>query len=588
MSIERYIFYCFPTMFITRIHIAILAAMSVFTGIIAPITSIQGTYIPLPMTNIRIISFIMLFLMVVAFLSAAKQLWKLYNMLALATTFLIGLVLFAFLSGKVEIITSPYGLASSWSWGWVFLLAGVLFFLLQYRTNEKSTEEQSSYHYGFDNIIAYTGSFTLLCLMAVIIFASYFQTTRGSGKDYLLHELYGTGLKVQSWMLVSPSYETIDSLTYTRESGLAFGYKSHEGYRIFSDKKSFSGLVFEKIATITPNYNSIIVHGWKKWFSGIYTGSTAFMTGNDSMRMVNGEKWDFAVMTKSGTKWTIKSTKAEETSFLEGENIEYNSLFNNKLYTLVKTKSWRALYEETQLLWSGSEKIEKVFISDKNTFVLFGKNATGEYIAIQNDTKKTQWTLTGIVAGSFESNGKDISYAIKNMSSYMLVMNEKSFSWEFEEIREVFMNKDGETYFFGKRQGETTWCFYNSKTSLLCNIRGYMNPKLIPEKGSVVFAGVEWQSKYWNIYLNGTIISETNYAYLGDISKDWFFIDENNLRNYLFFHFDAGKNHYEVMKGKNLLPIPFEDVGIEVYFTPKNHVLFPAKKKEWTWHIIEA
>jgi hypothetical protein len=25
-----------------------------------------------------------------------------------------------------------------------------------------------------------------------------------------------------------------------------------------------------------------------------------------------------------------------------------------------------------------------------------------------------------------------------------------------------------------------------------------------------------------------------------------------------------------------------------VYFTPKNHVLFPAKKKEWTWHIIEA
>jgi hypothetical protein len=34
------------------------------------------------------------------------------------------------------------------------------------------------------------------------------------------------------------------------------------------------------------------------------------------------------------------------------------------------------------------------------------------------------------------------------------------------------------------------------------------------------------------------------------------------------------------MKGKNLLPIPFEDVGIEVYFTPKNHVLFPAKKKE--------
>ena len=62
-------------------------------------------------------------------------------------------------------------------------------------------------------------------------------------------------------MLVSPSYETIDSLTYTRESGLAFGYKSHEGYRIFSDKKSFSGLVFEKIDTITPNYNSIIVHG---------------------------------------------------------------------------------------------------------------------------------------------------------------------------------------------------------------------------------------------------------------------------------------------------------------------------------------
>jgi hypothetical protein len=44
-------------------------------------------------------------------------------------------------------------------------------------------------------------------------------------------------------------------------------------------------------------------------------------------------------MTKSGTKWTIKTTMTPETSFLEGENIEYNSLFNNKLYTLIKTKS---------------------------------------------------------------------------------------------------------------------------------------------------------------------------------------------------------------------------------------------------------
>ena len=77
---------------ISRTHISILALVSIITGIVAPIAQIDGKYLPLPVTNLRIISIFLLLCVMVAFLSAIFQRWKFFRMMSILMTLLILLV----------------------------------------------------------------------------------------------------------------------------------------------------------------------------------------------------------------------------------------------------------------------------------------------------------------------------------------------------------------------------------------------------------------------------------------------------------------------------------------------------------------
>jgi hypothetical protein len=96
---------------------------------------------------------------------------------------------------------------------------------------------------------------------------------------------------------------------------------------------------------------------------------------------------------------------------------------------------------------------------------------------------------TGFMSGSYRSNGTHWIYTFDGEKSLQVVYDDTLLDNHFDEVREVFLSKDGGSYgFFGRPLGEKKYCLFTRYSGNLCGLDGYMNPVLSADGTSIIYA----------------------------------------------------------------------------------------------------
>ncbi len=143
-------------------------------------------------------------------------------------------------------------------------------------------------------------------------------------------------------------------------------------------------------------------------------------------------------------------------------------------------------------------------------------------------------------------NGNSSIYAVEQNGYIELVYNGKIIDRKFDEIREIFLDRESDEYtYFGRPLGEQTYCLYTRYRGNICGLSGYMNPRISPDGTGIIFAGLK--DGAWGIYRNAIpIIRNTGYPNRDNISADYVFFDITNPSYYLFIRHT--NNGYQLYK----------------------------------------
>ncbi len=280
-----------------RVHIALLSVMSIFTGVIAPTILIDNRPIPLPMTNARELSVIILFALAMMFYLAMERRWKLYHFVSAVVTILIGWIAVEYALGNMSDIRSG-GLATGLGWGWMFLGVGVLGFFLQGRESFRSLERDKGSI--FDHIIAVIGSLILLGLSGIIIFISLYGESHKS-ETSVLSMYYGSGgIVTESGLSLSPAYKSApEYLKYDRKSDiLSFVIESQSGKVLEHSSGDFSLASYDTIHPVYINYGENIAIAKKSDRLFLVSGKQEYPIS----RALYAEN---SVLTKSASGWQL-------------------------------------------------------------------------------------------------------------------------------------------------------------------------------------------------------------------------------------------------------------------------------------------
>jgi len=191
--------------------------MSIFTGIIAPGTSVMGNHIAYPMTDARILSYMLLFFLIIGFYTASIHAWKIFRYNGILILGMISVLFFLTLSGQV--VETKTGIETSgFSWGWIFLLIGVII-LFRIYTQKDEDENASDFKQTIDTLLGIVGSFTLACIAGVIILISLSFTDK-SHKTSVLEEVFGREniTYMSGGIILSAPYMEISELHYDRKT----------------------------------------------------------------------------------------------------------------------------------------------------------------------------------------------------------------------------------------------------------------------------------------------------------------------------------------------------------------------------------
>jgi hypothetical protein len=109
-------------MTLSRVHLGILGVVSIFTGIISPVVSNNIASYPFPLTELQFSSYLILISLALICILITVRSWLLARALFLFVLGIIGYLFIVTWNGEVR--TTSGILATSLSWGWIFLLIG--------------------------------------------------------------------------------------------------------------------------------------------------------------------------------------------------------------------------------------------------------------------------------------------------------------------------------------------------------------------------------------------------------------------------------------------------------------------------------
>ena len=154
---------------LSRVHIAFLAIMSLFTGIIGPGTRSGTLLVSYAMTDMRVWIFFLLILLIIGFYTAAVRNFRILGGITIGIIFILSVLFSATLLGNIRDIKSE-AIVSGFSWGWIFYGVGIILLIWSILRRKSDTESVIGSY--LDMTIGVIGSITLTILSSMIFLTS--------------------------------------------------------------------------------------------------------------------------------------------------------------------------------------------------------------------------------------------------------------------------------------------------------------------------------------------------------------------------------------------------------------------------------
>ena len=555
----------------SRMHLGMLGVVSIFTGMISPVVKNANGVFAFPMTNMQIPTYLILLCLAIICILLTVRAWtwvKLFVYMILASIGYLFLV-----SWGWEIRTNTWVLAPNLSWGWIFLATWMgLLIASIFHKNVGSKHKLSL----ADHLLGWLSACIVLGLTWLIMAVSYTPELQKNTNWRILEIIFGSGwTKTISWVTQSKAFLSINNLTFDRkQDNINFFSSSGKEMILMPD-----GIKFDRLP-----YAVSVIGGTK------YT-----ITADGSITNSNGESLGKAYLPQNTKDWILYHTgniikwitqlwnNTYSGEYNKVSDIMYSSEWNNFIWKN-KTASGYTLMKNGNIFWNEEISITHISINKNgNSVMAIIENWSGAKYIIKNGVK-VEKILTGFIENSLKMNGMNSMYAIEQDWYIWLVYNGVIINRKFDEIREIFLDRDGDGYvYFGRPLGEQSYCLYTRYRWNLCGITGYMNPRISADGSSIIYAALKDDA--WWIYRNASpIISNTGYMSDGDISQDYAFFDITNPSYYLFIkHIE---NWYKLYKKWSWVNGNWKDVWLDVSFGYDNKVIMSAEDQEW-WKLIE-
>ena len=421
------------TMEISRTHIAFLAIISIFTGIIAPTIGSNEIQISYLMSNMAVIGFLILILLSVAFYSAGIRGWLYFRICMNFILWALWVLFILSIIGYISDIKTGWEL-SSIRWGWIFLLIGSALTLFVYKNN--TPEEENTFFSTVDLFIGVIGGIWLLSL-GILIFISSATHFFPSYKKQSILELDGIR-KTQvltGWLILWEPYTALSHVSFDRKKDtLTFVANSGgiDSFMILGKKISSK----EEIA---------------EWMEPLYIQNQLYKINSDGsvfswntfMKESQKIDWENALFTYNANTGNIFSEKASWSLSFTGK-IE-NPLLSKNGTTLLweeKKDGKINLWKQWTKIGTPYDKIIKTYVSTdgRDVISLVENNARMEVI-------KNGETVNVIpieyLSWSFISNGSEYFYTIMKENIVSIVINGYQWEKKYEEVRDAFLEENG-------------------------------------------------------------------------------------------------------------------------------------------------
>ncbi len=557
----------------SRVHAGMLAIVSIFTGLIAPVVGTEWASFPFPLTNIQTIAYILFGVLGVCFFLLSTRKWGFFRVFAGAILVLLAYLFIAALQGDV---LSKGGLPlTEMKWGWLFLAIGG--WLLLYTLLAKEKEEPSQISVLFDTIIGVVWAFTLLSLWGLIVFISFFPEKSGNSES-LLSKNFGTGIKItsSSGISLTESFAKIQQLSFTRANdAIQFIWEKEAGtYTLFPAWKTV--YTIPKFFAQNGKHTYIAMDDW------LYQNGNKITKSGDQVEKI-GE--DIVIIEESGIRFLMQNNDEMYHSGITIEKTTLTKWADAQIFAWwEKTGSGYRVKKNGDVIGFPVEEILKINLSRSGyDIMVLAKSLSGNLQIIKNgkDIETIQdWYQTW----SYQSNGSHSIYATEKDTIKTIIYDWAPLQKRFSEVREIFLEKSGNSYaYFAKPVGENSYCLFTRYRWNICGLDGYMNPRLGADGGSIIYAWLK--DGKWKIYRNTTSIVENTGYTKNIISSDYFFVDTTNPKQYLFIE-KQSDGKYTLNKNGKTISGSWDDIWLDVTFWYDNKIIM-SLKDETGWRIAE-
>lgn len=557
----------------SRTHTGMVGIISLFTGMIAPVLTDGILSYAFPMTSLQTLSYLILILLVIEFSLVSTRKWEIFNIIGIIILLSIGYMGYESFVGWVS---SRDGLPlSHLQWGWIFLLIGVIMFILSYFL-PTSSENESSVTQVSDGIIGTIGSLTLLVFSLLIIGASYqWSHDRPLLKKLLTNASGVTLADFTGGVMTAPAYTNLSHLKFERKNDrLTYQVAETGGIVLYPENTFYTGT---QLQTVWLGDTQVV-----RSEDGIWIGEAMSSWVTSSILEPNA-----LLMHRNSDGTTIIVTEKWERTFT-GKNIDLQSINishdEDTIVWIERTASWEVLYKNGKALSDAYSSISELTLSQNGASNLaLAKNESRPILVLKNGIPAEN-IRTGALLGSWQTNGAHSIYVARDGDIQHVIYDGVSIGKEFSDVREIFLEKDGNGYaYFAREKGSDTYCLFTRYRGNLCGLLGYMNPRLSADGSTVIFLGK--RDNVWSIYRNtNVIVRDTGYT-TADNSGDYVYYDITNPRQYIIVErMPDGK--YQIRKNGKIIPMIIDDFWLDVEFGYDGKVIMSVKD-DTGWHIIE-
>lgn len=546
----------------SRSHAWMLAVVSIFTGLVAPIGSYLWKGTPLPLTDKQWIAYVMLILLVVLFYSVSVGLWK---KVRLVSYFIIGSIVTVFYLMYSDSLVNirTWVILTDFSWGWIFLIAGTVMLL---STMVFEYEEYTLPWWLSDKIIWILWSVTLLILSGIIISISVVWPKAIEEKTILMDYFWTWNVSIESGITLSRAYESISHFSFDRKSNtIYFEWIDWDKKPIQNKRIYWLGNKKIEIQDNSRILKDDIVLSW-----------SVIQVFDD----------DLTVLVRDGNKLIYITPLAEKTmNIWDAEILSIAKDASSKTIAWTqKDENGISLYKNGEQVWGSLQSIKNIRLSPSGYDIMVEWiSLSGSHMVYKNGVSIHEF-YPWEVDGSYISNWSHFAYITKDDGVYKMVYDGEYINGKYDQIREIFLEKSGNSYaYFGLPIGGKKYCLFTRYRGNICGLDGYMNPRLSADGGSVLYAGLK--DGIWSIYRNtGIVVHSTGYTKT-KIQEDYAFFDITNPRQFLFIEKNEDST-YNLRKNGKLLPERWKDIGLDVTFGYDNKIMMTARDDIW-WRIIE-